>query len=113
MGSERPELTIMVTRPREQGLVLSQLLREQGFRVIQQPLIEIEVLEELAPEQRRLLFDLERYDDVIFVSSNAARHGLDHIEAVWPQLPVHPRWHAIGPATARALAKREIGRAHV
>lgn len=47
--------------------------------------------------------NLDNYQILIFVSTNAVQHGVFWIEQYWPQFPVGIQLVAIGPATARAL----------
>lgn len=91
-----------------QGHRLQQLLEEEGFDVLWVPMIEIEPLAEIDSAQRRSLFDLDGFDHLIFVSTNAVRLGMDAIEEAWPQLPSGPTWHGIGAATSKALADRGV-----
>src|SRR5688572_21547100 len=70
--------TIWLTRPAGQGTELRAALERLGARVQQLPLL---VIKPLAPSQadRQKLIDLDRYDLVFFVSTNAATLGLEAI----------------------------------
>ena len=102
---------MLVTRPAGQAAALCDLVSAAGYSAHSQPLLELEVLPELPPQQRQLLLDLDRYQHVIFVSTNAVRFGMDCIEDYWPQLPAGVTWYAIGEVTAALL--RDYGVAAV
>ncbi|GAA5524306.1 uroporphyrinogen-III synthase [Microbulbifer aestuariivivens] len=52
---------------------------------------------------KQRILDFDQVDHAIFVSGNAVRFGLEWLDSYWPQLPIGPRFYAIGSATARAL----------
>jgi uroporphyrinogen-III synthase len=94
-----------VTRPAGGSAdALCAALRQAGFEVYHQPLLQVTALPALSGAQRSLLLGLDLYQHVIFISSNAVRFGMDRVDEYWPQLPVGITWYAIGDATARALA---------
>ena len=66
--------------------LLSASLRAAGAEVIDLPLLEIAPLP-LSSDGRACLLALDRYDGVLFVSTNAARLGLDAVAGLWPQWP--------------------------
>ncbi len=94
---------VLVTRPAGQESGLTAALEAAGHRVFHQPLLAIEALPELTREQRRQVIDLDRYQQVIFVSTNAVRFGMALITDYWPQLPTGVTWYAVGETTARLL----------
>ena len=98
---------VLVTRPAGQERELTALLQAAGYTVFHQPLLELEPLPRLTPEQRRRVSELDRYRHVIFVSGNAVRFGLARIADQWPRLPAGITWYAVGETTARLL--RESG----
>ncbi len=104
---ERPlaGLSILVTRPREQGAVLAQSLCAAGADAIEFPVLDIVAL---APTQATA--SAARIDGVIFVSVNAVHHGVERVRA-FGDLPADAPVFAIGGATASAL--REAGYANV
>ncbi|MCB1842132.1 MAG: uroporphyrinogen-III synthase [Halioglobus sp.] len=100
---------VLVTRPRGGSSdALCAAVRDAGFRVRAQPLLELTPIQPLPAATRRLLLELDRYQHVIFVSANAVREGLACIEDYWPQLPIGVHWYAVGEATARLLAAHGI-----
>lgn len=105
MGRAKTQLpgTVLVTRPAGQAGDLCRSLRELGWDVLHQPLLELEVLQELPRQQRQYLLDLDNYQHLIFVSANAVRHGMDSIADYWPQLPAGLNWYTVGTASAALL----------
>ncbi len=99
---------IVVTRAREQAAALTEKLRELGAQVIETPVIEIRELDDYTALDRAIA-QLESYDWLIFTSANGVRHFLRRLDASdrdWRA--VKGRICAIGPATARELAKLHI-----
>ncbi|HET8729774.1 MAG TPA: uroporphyrinogen-III synthase [Moraxellaceae bacterium] len=99
-------LHVLNTRPRHQAPELSEALVALGAQVTELPLIDIEPLV-LSAAEERLLFDLDRYDGIFFVSANASRLGLDAVANVWAQWPWRLPVYATGERTAKVL--REAG----
>ena len=103
---------VLVTRPEgEASASLCALLKDAGYEVYSQPLLEIEGIPELSPAQRGFLLDLDSYQHIIFVSTNAVRFGMARVAEYWQQLPTGPGWYAVGAATAAALAGSGINAA--
>lgn len=95
--------SVLVTRPEGQEGSLFSAVAAMGHAVHHFALLRIEPLHELAPAARASVQDLERYQHVIFISSNAVRFGMDWIESYWPQLPSDLNWYAVGKSTASDL----------
>ncbi len=91
---------VLVTRPERQLNELCAALEALGARTIPLPLLRI--APPLAEEGvlRRRLLELDQYDMLVFISSNAVRAGVVAIEDYWPQFPVGIEVLAIGPSTA-------------
>ncbi|MBD3649124.1 MAG: uroporphyrinogen-III synthase [Pseudomonadales bacterium] len=102
MSDEEGRGVILLTRPAGQNESLARRLSTRGYRTIERPLLEILPLE---PDDgaRKLIIDLDQFDDIIFVSGNAVEFGLPLLERYWPQWPVALHWAAVGPATAGRL----------
>lgn len=92
---------ILVTRPAAQAGGLAQKIRDAGGDAWLFPAIEIQpVSNDTLTEQ---IDHLHAYDAAIFISPNAALHGLAAIRAR-RQFPSDVRVFALGPGTAHALA---------
>lgn len=97
---------VLVTRPQGQADALCDLVEGAGGRAIRFPLLEIMPMPEHA-EGPDLLRDLEGWNWLIFVSSNAVRFGLACIERAG-EVPAWPKVAAIGQATAEELERQGI-----
>jgi len=93
---------IWLTRPAEQSVGLQESLRSFGARTFSFPLLHIEKIEPQGLTLSRLQ-NLDQYDLVFYVSSNAARIGMDSISVWWPQYPSHILNFAVGPTTAAVV----------
>ncbi len=94
--------TLWLTRPAAQVQKLQQQLEQLGARVLCLPMLLTEPVP-LAGASKLRILDLDRYDLVVYVSSNAATLGLDAIFGYWPQYPSHLLNFAVGPGTAAVL----------
>lgn len=102
--------TLLLTRsPAHNRRLLEALARQDlaGVPCIERPLMEVQPRAPSAAE-RRLIMDLDQFDHVIFVSQNAAIHGMPVLAQFWPQWPLALQWYAVGSATAAALAREGI-----
>jgi len=102
------EPAVLVTRPDGQADALCTRLSELGVRPIAQPMLALHSLDEPSLAARQQLLALDSYDDIIFISANAVRFGLDWIDSYWPQLPAGINWYAIGERTASQLSARGL-----
>lgn len=94
--------TIWLTRPLAQLSQLKKDLELLGAQVLALPLLDIRPLPIDSVAKQRLL-DLDCYDLVFFISTNAAQIGLDVIFSWWPQYPAHIVNFAVGPSTAAII----------
>lgn len=99
-------LTVLVTRPEGQADSLARAIVAAGGKAIKLPLLGIQPISEPAAMDvlRELVQSLDRYDLLVFISTNAARHGIEWIDRYWPQFPAGVEVMAVGPATAAELA---------
>jgi uroporphyrinogen-III synthase len=101
-------LTVLVTRPAGQASGLIAAIEQAGGVAHHIPVLAITALD---PDQqprrvqtcKQLVMDLDHFQQVIFVSTNAVRYGLEWIDDYWPQRPEGLIWHAIGSRTASEL----------
>lgn len=98
-------LKIVVTRPREQAAGLAQRIAALGGEPLIFPLLEITSLSD-SPDLRAQVARLADYDLAIFISPNAARHGLQAVLADG-HLPPGLRIASVGPGSSKVL--RELG----
>ncbi|MBA6413283.1 uroporphyrinogen-III synthase [Parahaliea sp. F7430] len=96
---------VLITRPEGQGAALGKAVEALGLEAVYQPVIELEPYAELPAEQHSLIQDLDYYQHIIFVSSNAVRFAMPWLENQWPQWPVGINWYAVGSGTARELKR--------
>lgn len=100
---------ILVTRAADQAAALSDPLRELGAEVLEQPAIEIHPPEDWAPLDRAI-DELERFDWLVFSSTNAVR---GFVERLWARggdsrRLGRARLAAIGPGTAAELEQYHL-----
>jgi len=99
---------VLVTRPQGQQEHLCELLSSAGYEPRYQPLLELQPLQQLSVGLKQMVMDLDLYQHVIFVSSNAVRFAMRWFDDYWPQLPTAVNWCAVGPASAALLADRGL-----
>jgi len=106
--SEKPlaGLKIMVTRPRDQAVMLAQQIEQAGGIPLLFPLLDI------APVQdNRTLHEqvsrLARFNLAVFISPNAVKYGMAAILAAGA-LPPALKIATVGPGSAKALQKLGI-----
>jgi uroporphyrinogen-III synthase len=102
-------LGVVLTRPRAQCEALAAAIEAEGGRVVVFPALDI-VPVELSPESRAALASLKDASLAIFVSANAAEHGVAAARRAGPW-PASTAVAGVGQATAAAL--RDAGFAKV
>ncbi|HME37593.1 MAG TPA: uroporphyrinogen-III synthase [Steroidobacteraceae bacterium] len=88
---------VLVTRPEQQAMPLCRLLENQGASTLRLPAIEIKALGNRRETAARFSA-LEKFDVIIFTSTNAVRFGASLLDQKRDLTLA-----ALGPATARAL----------
>ena len=101
------KLTVMVTRPKPQGEVLSEQIRAAGGEVVYFPTIEIKPPEDMALFTQNIQ-RLDQYDWVIFVSPQSVYQSMPVIKKYWPQFPAKVKVAALGGGTVDALREAHI-----
>lgn len=99
-------LNIVVTRPRDQAVGLSQSITKLGGNAILFPLLEIAPAAD-SSELNTLKQHLSTYDLLIFISPNAVKYGMDALG----NIPNTVRVATVGQSSAQAL--RDLGIADV
>jgi uroporphyrinogen-III synthase len=106
--ADRPlhELTIVVTRPREQAAQLAQRIEQAGGIPLLFPLLDITAVPDTRPlaEQISRLGQLEL---AIFISPNAVHYGIAAIRTIG-ELPPKLKIATIGQGSAKALLEEGI-----
>jgi len=90
---------ILITRPEPENTLSCERFQTWGAHSLSLPMIEIDALTEQNAAIQSHIFDLDLYDQVIFISKNAVRYGIEWIEDCWPMLPVGINWVGIGKGT--------------
>lgn len=96
-------LGVVLTRPRAQCEALAAELEARGARVVIFPALDI-VAVELSPESRAALASLPGASLAVFVSANAAEHGMAAARKAGPW-PVSVAVAGVGETTAAHLRK--------
>lgn len=101
---------VWATRPRAQNSAWAERLSQEGYRVLELPLIDIVPLTDPSSQQaiKNLILDFDQFNAVIFVSQNAVEHGFEWIHNYWPQLPVGLDYYAVGSKTAQAVSAQGV-----
>ena len=97
---------VLITRPKGQEQELMRALTSSGWECFHQPLLTINAIEEGDNgfhDLKNKIMNIDLYDMVITVSSNASSLAYDWIDQYWPQLPVGIEWFAVGPSSASPL----------
>lgn len=97
--------SVLLTRPALQANGVARSIEEEGGQVMLLPLLEIEPVctHEDIERVKSFVLMLDQYDLAIFISTNAARLGMEWISQYWPQLPMGLEAFAVGPSTAELL----------
>ncbi len=98
---------VLVTRPKEQASLLSELLRGEGAEPIECSLITLAPPEDITPVDQAI-DQLENYDWVIFTSVNGVRFFFDRLKSrnINMERNRSIKTAAVGPATKGALEKQ-------
>ena len=99
-------LNVLVTRPLHQQQALCDAIESLGGRAVSFPLIEIVPLDQAADiaNLKRRLDALEKYQLLIFISSNAAQFGAYWLSRCEVQIPPAVTVLAAGPRTAQTVS---------
>ncbi len=104
MTTVDPVTAFLLTRPQGQNEAMAGRLQASGYAVLVYPMLEIVPIE----GNRSTMLDLDQYDHVIFISSNAATQGLRALSDLWPQWPLALNWYAVGGTTATAMTNWQL-----
>lgn len=101
------QLCVLVTRPKPQGELLCEKIREAGGNPVYLPTLEI------IPFQDELAFEkqvatLDQFDWVFFISPQSVLQSATVIYKYWSQFPSQLKVAAIGAGTALALQEAHL-----
>ncbi|MEQ1592372.1 MAG: uroporphyrinogen-III synthase [Thiobacillaceae bacterium] len=96
---------ILVTRPAQQSAELARSIRDAGGEALVFSALEIQPLTSAALAAS--IDHLDEFDGAIFISPNAACHGVAAVRAQ-RHFPIRPEIYALGPGTARELASQGV-----
>ena len=102
MDTSLNKITLWLTRPKGQAGNLTDLLEKRGAKVFHFPVIEIQTLLQ-NKSSRNKIKNLDQYDMAFFISTNAARIGMEFIKNNCFKLPASINYFCSGPATAMVL----------
>ena len=97
-------LRVLLTRPRQQQQGLMDAVVQHGGQAFSLPLMAIEPIAAAGQALEYAIRKLDRFDLLVFISSNAARYGARWISDYWPRFPAGITVLAVGPTTARVVA---------
>lgn len=98
---------VLVARPQPGAAESARALEAAGAEPVVRPVLELRPLDE-TPTSRSVIQDLDRFDLAVVVSPAAANVALEWVGRYWPQLPLAPRWIAVGARTRAELARAGI-----
>ncbi len=106
-------LNILVTRPQGQAANLLAAISAEGGRGIHYPVLAITPLDQSVDVKalqrgKEQVLDIDQYQHLIFISSNAVHFGLEWINQYWPQLPVAVHWYGVGSSTIDHLSREGV-----
>lgn len=93
---------IVITRPQDQAQTLGKSIQTAGGEAFYFPLIEITGLENYSTFEQTIA-QLDQFDLIIFISSNAVQNAMPRMQKQWPKRPEKCTFAAIGPVTKQAL----------
>jgi uroporphyrinogen-III synthase len=99
------DLNVLLTRPEAQSAALVAAIHALGGHACELPLIKIEPVTapDVCERIKACILNLDHYCAAIFISTNAAKIGMQWIDRFWPQLPAGLIAYAVGPGTAQVL----------
>ena len=105
MGSSLSGINVLVTRPDPQHLTFCSAIKDLKGNAIHFPLIKVEAIDndEKTKVVNSKIQNLDNFNILIFISTNAVQFGAERINNFWPQFPVGIDVIAVGPSTARKV----------
>ena len=103
---------VLISRPGERAGVLCRALAVRGVEVATLDVMRLEALAE-TPAMRQAWLDFDNFQRVVVASPFAARCLAEGLDRYWPQLPLGPRFYALGAGTAQVLNEQLDVRVHL
>ena len=106
LTSKLSDLRVLVTRPLHQHASLCSAIEDNGGEAKHFPLFAIEPVNEpiLVQQIKTKVENLDNYQLIIFISTNAVKYGAPWINDYWQRFPVGVGVLAMGPSTARKVS---------
>ena len=106
LPSKLSDLRVLITRPQHQHASLCSAIEDNGGEAKHFPLFAIEAVSEpiLVQQIKTKVENLDNYQLVIFISTNAVKFGALWINDYWQRFPLGVSVLAIGPSTARKVS---------
>ncbi|MDG2090073.1 MAG: uroporphyrinogen-III synthase [Gammaproteobacteria bacterium] len=102
MDTSLNNITLWLTRPKDQAENLTDLLEKRGAKVFHLPLMEIQPLPQDKASLKKIK-KLEQYDMAFFISTNAASIAMELVGEYYTELPTGIGCFSPGPVTAKVL----------
>ena len=99
--------TVLLTRVGEDNRRIKSALEETSLKLLHRPILNIEPIP-LGDLSLQRIQNLDLYDHIIFISTNAVIHGLRPLMDRWPQWPIKLKWYAVGNSTASQLRLAQV-----
>ncbi|MFT6154412.1 MAG: uroporphyrinogen-III synthase [Bermanella sp.] len=97
---------VLITRPEGQQHTLMNALTRQHWQCFHQPLVSIHPITESDKgfyDLKNKIMNIDLYDIIITVTSNASSLAYEWIDQYWPQIPINIQWFAVGKSSAQPL----------
>ena len=98
-------IALISTRPYEKNIALFKELKSANVLLLNHPLTEIKPLEDYSKFDL-ILSNLNNYQHIIFISTNAVNFFVKRLKNLKIKLPNHIILSSIGPMTQEALKKQ-------
>jgi len=102
LNDAKKNVALISTRPYEKNIALFKELENENILLLNYPLTEIKALEDYA-EFDLILSNLNNYQHIIFISTNAVNSFAKRLKNLKIKLPNHIIFSSIGPMTREAL----------
>jgi uroporphyrinogen-III synthase len=99
--------SVLLTRVTENNQPIEMSLSALSLRLIHRPILKIEPIE-VDGSSLEFIQNLDRYDHIIFISTNSVVYSISLLASRWPQWPLKLKWYAVGESTATQLRQAGI-----